>query len=164
MREEKRRGWETRRPALGHSPLAWLCGNATAHFMLCLCVCGRTKRNYAGRAAAPLPAATAGRLPTASVLITTSPRAHKLTQAQVCVFKQRICGNERRTRGKKSSPEQTEQRTTQHLCNTMTALPLSPGSCRKTPDSRKNTCVCSSARLSLDSESARFVHQQTVQV
>lgn len=30
MREEKRRGWDTQRPALGHSPLAWLGGNATA--------------------------------------------------------------------------------------------------------------------------------------
>lgn len=149
MREEKRRGWDTQRPALGHSPLAWLGGNATAHFMLCLCFCGRTKRNYGSRATAP-PAATASRLPTASALIKTSLCVHRLTHAQVCVSRQRICGNERR-RGKKSCPEQTEQSTMKHLCNTITALPLSPRSSIKTPDSRKNTCVCSSARFSLDS-------------
>lgn len=133
--------------------------------MLRLCFCGRTKRNYAGRATAP-PAATAVRLPTASALIKTSLCVHRLTHAQVCASKQRICGNERRRRGKKSCPEQTEESTMQHLCNTMTALPLFPGSSIKTPDSRKNTCVCSSARFTLDSESAQdaFVHQQTVGV
>lgn len=84
MREEKRRGWGTQRPALGHSPLAWLGGNAAAHFMLCLSFCGRTKRNYAGRATAPT-AATAGRLPTASALIKTSPCALANARPGLCL-------------------------------------------------------------------------------
>lgn len=130
-------------------------------FTLCLCFCGRTKCNYAGRATAP-PAATAGCLTTASAFIKTFPCAHRLTHAQVCASKQRICGNERRTRGKKSCPEQTQQSTMQHLSNTMAALALSPGSSIKTPDGRKNTCLCSSAPFSLASVCAAldaFVHQ-----
>lgn len=66
------------------------------------------------------------------------PRAQqRRTHAQVCASKQRICGNERRRRGKKSCPEQTDQSTTQHLCNTMTALPLSPGGSTTTPDKQE---------------------------
>lgn len=121
MREEKRRGRGTQRPRLGHSPLVWVGGNATAHFMLCLCFWdGQSAITPAVLRLLQPPQRVACQQPQ------PGPRVRRLTCFQsVPPNKEfgRIIG---RREGRKTGPppEQTEQSTMSNLCYTMTALPF----------------------------------------